>query len=249
MLQNNNFLNSFSSSLVNNPNQTIFATLFISMVGIITYSIYNSSSSTITTNVSTQTDSSAITTNVSTQTESSLVSVNTQTDAISNTQTFIDSILEYPIIDTPVLEPNKLQGDISLYIEQGIQIESSLVNVSTQTDDPNLFYLCNSYHSTEQSGISTYDLEELQAPMDHFINTGGRESDIQGYIQYLENISDRSDIDTYINYLNSIDGWRNDVVSTVENVAQYGYENILASNEAMVLHDLYYAQYLAIWLS
>jgi hypothetical protein len=237
MLQYNNFFNTISSSLMNNPNQLIFGILFISMAGFITCSIYNTSSS-----------APAITTNNFTQTESSLVNNSTQTDSISNSQTFVDSILEYRIIDTPVLEPNILYEDISLYVEQIIQTDSSLVNVSTQTDDPNLFYMMDSYHSTIQSGISSYDLEELQVPMDHFINTGGRESDIQGYIQYLENQTERSDIDAYINYLNRIDGWRNDIISTVENVAHHGYENTILSNEARVLQESINAQYLEIWL-
>jgi len=59
MLQNNNLFNILSSSIVNNPDQLIFGSLFLSMVGFITYSIYKSSS-TITTNVSTQTDSSLV---------------------------------------------------------------------------------------------------------------------------------------------------------------------------------------------
>lgn len=170
MLQNNNLFNILSSSIVNNPDQLIFGRLFLSMVGFITYSIYYNSSS------------SSVKNNVSIQTNSSLVNENIQTDSIPITQTLVDSILEYPIIDTPVLEPNKLQRDISFYNEQGIQ-----------TDNSNLFYLLtgDSYQSTQQNTISTYNLEELQAPMDHFINNGGRRSDIQGYIQYLSSNNER----------------------------------------------------------
>jgi len=129
-----------------------------------------------------------------------------------------------------------------LNIEQGIQTESSLVDVSTQTNDPILFYLNDSYNSTGESGISTYNLVDLQAPMDCYIENGGSRSDIQGYIQYLENlnINDRSDIDTYINYLHYVDGWREDVDSAILNVSQNSFESIVAVNEAMDLNFINY---------